>query len=35
MSLGVTKVPMWLMKSLITYAVVLNVISFIIHLLYQ
>jgi len=35
MSLGISKVPAWLMKSLISYAVVLNVISFIIHLLYQ
>ena len=35
MSLGMTKIPMWLMKGMISYAVALNVISFIIHLLYQ
>lgn len=35
MSLGITKIPMWLMKGFIAYAIILNVISFIIHLLYQ
>jgi 4-amino-4-deoxy-L-arabinose transferase-like glycosyltransferase len=35
MSLGITKIPMWLTKGFIAYAIVLNVISFIIHLLYQ
>jgi hypothetical protein len=34
-ALGASKLPMWLMKTLITYAVVLNVISFIVHLIYQ
>jgi hypothetical protein len=35
MSLGISKLPMWLMKGMISYAIVLNIISFIIHLLYQ
>jgi hypothetical protein len=35
MSLGITKIPMWLTKGFIAYAIVLNIISFIIHLLYQ
>ena len=34
-SLGLPKVPMWLTKGMISYAVGLNIISFIIHLLYQ
>jgi len=34
-SLGVSKLPVWLMKGLIGYAILLNVIAFIIHLLYQ
>jgi 4-amino-4-deoxy-L-arabinose transferase-like glycosyltransferase len=34
-SLGLNKIPMWLIKSLISYSVALNVISFIIHHLYQ
>jgi hypothetical protein len=33
--LGTARVPMWLMKGMISYAIGLNVISFIIHLLYQ
>lgn len=35
LSLGVSKIPMWLLKGMIGYAVLLNIISFIIHLLYQ
>jgi hypothetical protein len=35
MSLGISKIPMWLVKGMISYAVILNVVSFIIHLLYQ
>lgn len=34
-ALGITKIPMWLVKGMISYAVLLNVISFVIHLLYQ
>ena len=35
MALGMAKLPVWLMKGMISYAIVLNVVSFIIHLLYQ
>jgi 4-amino-4-deoxy-L-arabinose transferase-like glycosyltransferase len=35
LSLGVAKLPMWLMKGMIGYAIILNVISFVIHLIYQ
>lgn len=35
LSLGVSKIPMWLLKGMIGYAILLNVTSFIIHLLYQ
>jgi 4-amino-4-deoxy-L-arabinose transferase-like glycosyltransferase len=35
LSKGTSKIPMWLLKGMIGYAVMLNVISFIIHLLYQ
>jgi len=35
MSLGISRLPMWLTKGMISYAVILNIISFIIHLLYQ
>jgi len=35
MSLGVSKIPLWLIKGMISYAVALNIVSFIIHLLYQ
>jgi hypothetical protein len=35
MALGISKLPMWLAKAMICYAVLLNVVSFIIHLLYQ
>lgn len=35
MFLGVNKIPGWLLKGMITYAILLNVISFAIHLLYQ
>jgi hypothetical protein len=35
MALGIPRIPMWLTKGMITYAIALNVISFIIHLLYQ
>lgn len=34
-SLGAAKIPAWLMKGMIIYAVGLNVVSFIIHLRYQ
>jgi hypothetical protein len=34
-ALGTAKVPFWLMKGMIAYAVILNIISFIIHLLYN
>ena len=34
-SLGVPKIPMWLLRALITYAICLNILGFIIHLLYQ
>ena len=34
-ALGISKIPLWLTKAMVTYAVVLNIISFIIHLLYQ
>lgn len=34
-SLGISKIPAWLIKGMIGYAISLNVISFIIHLLYQ
>lgn len=33
--LGLPRMPMWLIKGMVSYAVGLNVISFIIHLLYQ
>jgi len=35
MFLGANKIPGWLLKGMITYAIALNVISFGIHLLYQ
>jgi 4-amino-4-deoxy-L-arabinose transferase-like glycosyltransferase len=35
MAVGLSKIPMWLVKILISYAVLLNVVSFVIHLLYQ
>ena len=35
MALGLSKIPMWLVKAMISYGVLLNVVSFIIHLLYQ
>jgi len=34
-SLGISRIPLWLTKGFISYAIALNVISFIIHLLYQ
>lgn len=34
-SLGFSKIPGWLVKGMVAYAVGLNIISFIIHLLYQ
>lgn len=35
MALGANKLPMWLLKGMICYAIGLNIISFIIHLIYQ
>ncbi|MGZ3852064.1 MAG: hypothetical protein ACXVBX_04680 [Flavisolibacter sp.] len=35
MALGLSKIPMWLVKLMISYAILLNVISFVIHLIYQ
>lgn len=35
LSLGINKIPMWLLKGMIVYSVLLNIISFIIHLCYQ
>ncbi|HEY6954786.1 MAG TPA: hypothetical protein VI385_06050 [Flavisolibacter sp.] len=35
MALGISKIPMWLVKAMVSYGVLLNVVSFIIHLLYQ
>jgi 4-amino-4-deoxy-L-arabinose transferase-like glycosyltransferase len=35
MALGISKIPLWLVKAMISYGVLLNVVSFIIHLLYQ
>jgi len=34
-SLGISKMPLWLTKAMVTYAILLNIVSFIIHLLYQ
>lgn len=34
-SLGMPKIPIWLTKAMVTYAVCLNILSFIVHLLYQ
>jgi hypothetical protein len=34
-ALGLHRIPLWLVRGMITYAVALNIISFIIHLLYQ
>ena len=33
--LGLKDIPTWLWKGFVTYAVVLNVLSFVIHFLYQ
>jgi 4-amino-4-deoxy-L-arabinose transferase-like glycosyltransferase len=34
-ALGMSKIPLWLTKTMVSYAILLNIVSFIIHLCYQ